>query len=114
MAHPHNIIAAPSFNGRTADSGSAYRGSNPWGAANKIKVFLNIRENTASCVRIVSVFAQLLIALVRPRTRFRETAAPTRPRALTPNRAMPRTGNLWVTWCSALGWAEEAVGFATG
>jgi hypothetical protein len=25
---------APSFNGRTADSGSAYRGSNPWGAAN--------------------------------------------------------------------------------
>src|SRR5271166_2028628 len=32
-AHPHNVIAAPSFNGRTADSGSAYRGSNPWGAA---------------------------------------------------------------------------------
>src|SRR5262249_32335700 len=28
------FIAAPSFNGRTADSGSAYRGSNPWGAAN--------------------------------------------------------------------------------
>src|SRR5215469_6482655 len=27
-------LAAPSFNGRTADSGSAYRGSNPWGAAN--------------------------------------------------------------------------------
>ena len=27
---------APSFNGRTADSGSAYRGSNPWGAANEI------------------------------------------------------------------------------
>src|SRR6266700_3674191 len=26
-------ITAPSFNGRTADSGSAYRGSNPWGAA---------------------------------------------------------------------------------
>jgi hypothetical protein len=26
-------FAAPSFNGRTADSGSAYRGSNPWGAA---------------------------------------------------------------------------------
>jgi hypothetical protein len=26
-------LAAPSFNGRTADSGSAYRGSNPWGAA---------------------------------------------------------------------------------
>jgi hypothetical protein len=25
--------SAPSFNGRTADSGSAYRGSNPWGAA---------------------------------------------------------------------------------
>jgi hypothetical protein len=28
-------LAAPSFNGRTADSGSAYRGSNPWGAANQ-------------------------------------------------------------------------------
>ena len=24
---------APSFNGRTAASGAAYRGSNPWGAA---------------------------------------------------------------------------------
>src|SRR4051812_1091854 len=31
---------APSFNGRTADSGSAYRGSNPWGAAN---VFNNLQ-----------------------------------------------------------------------
>ena len=29
-------LAAPSFNGRTADSGSAYRGSNPWGAANPL------------------------------------------------------------------------------
>src|SRR5256885_13148236 len=29
-----NLGIAPSFNGRTADSGSAYRGSNPWGAAN--------------------------------------------------------------------------------
>jgi hypothetical protein len=29
----HRPLAAPSFNGRTADSGSAYRGSNPWGAA---------------------------------------------------------------------------------
>ena len=27
-------LVTPSFNGRTADSGSAYRGSNPWGAAN--------------------------------------------------------------------------------
>jgi hypothetical protein len=27
---------APSFNGRTADSGSAYRGSNPWGATNSL------------------------------------------------------------------------------
>ena len=26
---------APSFNGRTADSGSAYRGSNPWGATTR-------------------------------------------------------------------------------
>src|SRR6266550_164154 len=30
----NNLVVAPSFNGRTADSGSAYRGSNPWGAAN--------------------------------------------------------------------------------
>src|ERR1039457_5057269 len=30
---PCGRIAAPSFNGRTADSGSAYLGSNPWGAA---------------------------------------------------------------------------------
>jgi hypothetical protein len=30
---------APSFNGRTADSGSAYRGSNPWGAARKCNIF---------------------------------------------------------------------------
>ena len=30
---------APSFNGRTADSGSAYRGSNPWGAANHFQPF---------------------------------------------------------------------------
>src|SRR5438093_6121931 len=29
-----SIKIAPSFNGRTADSGSAYPGSNPWGAAN--------------------------------------------------------------------------------
>src|SRR5438132_6474796 len=31
-----SIKIAPSFNGRTADSGSAYRGSNPWGAANHL------------------------------------------------------------------------------
>ncbi|MCU1256575.1 MAG: hypothetical protein JWM83_2874 [Candidatus Angelobacter sp.] len=28
------MALAPSFNGRTAASGAAYRGSNPWGAAN--------------------------------------------------------------------------------
>ena len=32
--------SAPSFNGRTADSGSAYRGSNPWGAAKFYPVFM--------------------------------------------------------------------------
>src|ERR1035437_8940786 len=26
------VLVAPSFNGRTAASGAAYRGSNPWGA----------------------------------------------------------------------------------
>jgi hypothetical protein len=35
---------APSFNGRTADSGSAYRGSNPWGAAKKTK-HLSLQRN---------------------------------------------------------------------
>ena len=32
----HFALAAPSFNGRTAASGAAYRGSNPWGAANNM------------------------------------------------------------------------------
>ena len=36
----NNLVVAPSFNGRTADSGSAYRGSNPWGAANIHAVFI--------------------------------------------------------------------------
>jgi hypothetical protein len=36
----NNLVVAPSFNGRTADSGSAYRGSNPWGAANLYAVIL--------------------------------------------------------------------------
>src|SRR5437660_12007982 len=35
----NNLVVAPSFNGRTADSGSAYRGSNPWGAANLFSHF---------------------------------------------------------------------------
>ena len=30
------LLVAPSFNGRTAASGAAYRGSNPWGAANTL------------------------------------------------------------------------------
>jgi hypothetical protein len=45
-AYPHKIdaaivLTAPSFNGRTADSGSAYRGSNPWGAAKSNPVDLS-------------------------------------------------------------------------
>lgn len=40
----HRIIAAPSFNGRTADSGSAYRGSNPWGAAKSFQAHPFIEE----------------------------------------------------------------------
>ncbi len=35
----NNLVVAPSFNGRTADSGSAYRGSNPWGAAKPLSDF---------------------------------------------------------------------------
>ena len=34
---------APSFNGRTADSGSAYRGSNPWGAAKSFQSLTVLR-----------------------------------------------------------------------
>src|SRR6266567_6592175 len=51
-----NRTAAPSFNGRTADSGSAYRGSNPWGAANKIAGSCDPTKNPAYRVRTVSVF----------------------------------------------------------
>src|SRR5271166_5016702 len=58
-AHPHNVIAASSFNGRTADSGSAYRGSNPWGAAKSFQALpsplsLTLCLPFASCLRIVA------------------------------------------------------------
>jgi hypothetical protein len=43
-------LAAPSFNGRTADSGSAYRGSNPWGAASIHDCFGTSRVFDLSCV----------------------------------------------------------------
>ncbi len=33
-ARSQSAKLAPSFNGRTAASGAAYRGSNPWGATN--------------------------------------------------------------------------------
>ena len=33
QVEPYLSLAAPSFNGRTAASGAAYRGSTPWGAA---------------------------------------------------------------------------------
>ena len=36
VAEPAWNLVAPSFNGRTAASGAAYRGSNPWGAANTL------------------------------------------------------------------------------
>ena len=48
-------IAAPSFNGRTADSGSAYRGSNPWGAAN---LFFSLQINNSLFLKITrDIFA---------------------------------------------------------
>ena len=40
---PTEFSAAPSFNGRTADSGSAYRGSNPWGAAKSFQCIIKGR-----------------------------------------------------------------------
>jgi hypothetical protein len=43
---------APSFNGRTADSGSAYRGSNPWGAAKmQFPVLLRALSFDPICMR---------------------------------------------------------------
>jgi hypothetical protein len=46
---PSNLLAAPSFNGRTADSGSAYRGSNPWGAA---------KLSPITCIRPLRIFSE--------------------------------------------------------
>src|ERR1700721_2315152 len=46
---PPSAQVAPSFNGRTADSGSAYRGSNPWGAANLPPILVISHHSTASC-----------------------------------------------------------------
>ncbi len=45
-ARPRSTIAAPSFNGRTADSGSAYRGSNPWGAAKSYQPLTLLNPHT--------------------------------------------------------------------
>jgi hypothetical protein len=49
VAEPACDLVAPSFNGRTAASGAAYRGSNPWGAANNTlpRTFLNLPTNVA-------------------------------------------------------------------
>ncbi len=52
---------APSFNGRTADSGSAYRGSNPWGAANHA-IPLTFPSNYPS---LIQRFASVLPAWAR-------------------------------------------------
>src|SRR5260370_7401020 len=43
---PLQPLAAPSFNGRTADSGSAYRGSNPWGAAKHLQQLARLPSRT--------------------------------------------------------------------
>jgi hypothetical protein len=40
-------LAAPSFNGRTAASGAAYRGSNPWGAAKSHRPHCGPRKELA-------------------------------------------------------------------
>src|ERR1039458_2913633 len=37
------VLVAPSFNGRTAASGAAYRGSNPWGATKSKAVYFGSR-----------------------------------------------------------------------
>jgi hypothetical protein len=52
--------AAPSFNGRTADSGSAYRGSNPWGAANINAGSIDI---TYSRLRLCPCYVRIRTAL---------------------------------------------------
>ncbi len=58
-------FAAPSFNGRTADSGSAYRGSNPWGAANKSPVFFD--SLLPSHVRVTSLIRTVVAVSVSVR-----------------------------------------------
>jgi hypothetical protein len=53
-------IFAPSFNGRTADSDSAYRGSNPWGATKTPKLGLPLtcpehpRKRGCCCLTMTS------------------------------------------------------------
>src|SRR5438445_9400472 len=74
----NNLVVAPSFNGRTADSGSAYRGSNPWGAANRFSHFPtaffprnsqlphNFHINAGDSCTYTANVAKLLDLLVRP------------------------------------------------
>jgi hypothetical protein len=58
---PDFHLGAPSFNGRTADSGSAYRGSNPWGAT-KSQMYSYFRAGSIN-VRSVSGSNRLCIAM---------------------------------------------------
>ena len=53
---------APSFNGRTAASGAAYRGSNPWGAT---KVHFPVPSRTSSFKQMPKKINSLSIICVR-------------------------------------------------
>jgi hypothetical protein len=57
---------APSFNGRTADSGSAYRGSNPWGAANLESIISLTTDAPGSTLNLPSLCGNLRSFCVNP------------------------------------------------
>jgi hypothetical protein len=71
----------PSFNGRTAASGAAYRGSNPWGATNGA---FPVPSRTSNCVRhsrtsVISLSPSEFGRMIPP-AGFGKTASATRNR----------------------------------
>src|SRR5947208_8398648 len=89
-------LVAPSFNGRTADSGSAYRGSNPWGAAmNYRELSIGVSGQPAIYLSINDLW-RILSAIVETLERLLE---PPRPEGvpssvcpvISPQRANSRT-----------------------
>src|ERR1700760_1666187 len=57
---------APSFNGRTADSGSAYRGSNPWGATKTSTSPHSLEPSRLSSNEHKSLIIRNMLRILRP------------------------------------------------